>query len=97
MSEGMLDLVAVCADLVGEQVVVDTHTPLIYIGTLDGTRGGALILRDVDVHDASEGRSTKELYIIDTVKFGIKANRREARVMGRVICSVSRLTDVILY
>lgn len=85
------------SDWVGEVVVVDTATPLVYIGTLIELLPGALELAEVDVHDCSEGKAGKELYVIESAKHGVKVNRRRCRLLRRVICSISRLEDVVVY
>lgn len=80
-----------------QTVVVDTATSLIYLGVLAEVSPGFLTLHDVDVHDVSEGASTKELYALEARKFGVKANRRSAKVRLDVVVSISRLEDVIDY
>jgi len=37
--------------LVGDEVVVDTRGPFLYIGTLESVNSNSLRLSDVDVHD----------------------------------------------
>ncbi len=54
-------------------------------------------LTDADVHDTSTGRTSKELYIIDAKKFGVKKNRAHVLVRKVEIVSISRLADVIEY
>jgi len=56
-----------------------------------------LLLRDVDVHDNRETSTSKDLYLIQTKKFGVKKNRLEAAVLRSQVVSVSRLADVIEY
>lgn len=81
----------------GKPVVVDTSTSMIYIGTLSDASGGFLTLVDVDVHDANEGGSTKEVYMLEARKFGIKKNRTSVKIRAAVVISISLLEDVIEY
>jgi len=85
------------ADWVGAIVVVDTHSSFVYIGRLERVGTDMLVVAEVDVHDTTEGRATKELYAIEAKKHGVKVNRREVRVAARVVLSVSRLDDVITF
>ena len=84
-------------EYVGKQVVVDTSTPIFYIGTLDSVDDLFLTLTGCDVHDISEGSSTKELYCIEAKKFGIKKNRTRVKVRKSLMVSISLLEDVIEY
>lgn len=84
-------------DLIGSVVVVDTDSSFVYFGTLDRVDEAFLILKDADAHDRREGPSTKEQYIMDTKRFGVKANRKEVSVRKEMIVAVSRLDDVVVY
>ena len=83
--------------LLGKEVVVDTTTPLIYLGRLVEVGDYFITLEDVDVHDSSEATSSKEVYCIDAKKFGIKKNRRRVMVVKSIVASISLLEDVIEY
>jgi hypothetical protein len=82
---------------VGSIVVLDTATPLLYLGTLERVHEGFLTLTDVDVQDSSQMNSTKEIYILEARKFGVKKNRHRVEVRGDVVVSISRLDEVIEY
>jgi len=83
--------------LLGRQVVVDTRSPWVYIGTLDSVQADSLLLRDVDVHDSGETSTPKERYVLDSCTTGIKANRRSVYVNLEYVVSVSPLDDVIRF
>jgi hypothetical protein len=85
------------ASYVGSIVVLDTATPLLNIGTLEQVRDGFLTLTDVDVQDSKQMNSSKELYILEARKFGVKKNRHRVEVRGDVIVSISKLEEVIEY
>lgn len=85
------------ASLVGQVVVVDTSSPFVYLGTLARVDEDFLVLKDVDAHDCNEGPSTKEQYVMDTKRFGVKANRKEVSVRKAAVVSVSRVDDVITF
>ena len=84
-------------ELLGKVVVVDSDSMFVYLGTLDRVEDHFVVLKDVDAHDRRESPSTKEQYVMETKKFGVKPNRKEIKVRKAVIVSISKLDDVIGY
>lgn len=84
-------------NLVKQQVVVDTRSPWVYIGTLAEVQADCLLLTNVDVHDSGETSTPKERYVLDSRESGIKANRRSVYVNLEYVVSVSLLTEVIKF
>lgn len=84
-------------NLIGCNVVVDTTSSYIYLGRLKEVSDWFITLEDADVHDQKEGYSTKECYIIEAKKYGIKVNRKSVTIRKELIVSFSRLEDVIEY
>lgn len=82
---------------VGVEVVVDTTSSYVFIGKLVEVTPLAMTLGDVDVHDRSESPSTKERYVMEAKKFGIKTNRKSVTVRLETVLCVSKLDDVIEY
>jgi len=82
---------------VGVDVVVDTTSSYVFIGRLKEVTALAMTLSDVDVHDRGESSSTKERYIMEAKKFGIKSNRKSVTVRLETVLCVSKLEDVIEY
>lgn len=78
-------------------VIVDTSSSYLYIGTLSSVGDHFIVLRDVDVHDRAETPTTKEKYVLEARRFGVKPNRKEVSVRKAVIMSLSLLDDVIEY
>ena len=85
------------AGLVGSVVILDTATPLVYIGKLEAWQEGVVLLTDADVHDVTEGRSTKDMYALEARRHGVQRNRARVAVRRDQIVSVSRFDDVVLY
>lgn len=81
----------------GSNVVIDTNSPYLYIGKLIEVDEWFITLTDVDVHDQHEGSSTKEYYIIEAKKYGIKVNRKKVSIRKAQIISFSRLDEVVEY
>jgi len=78
-------------------VVVDTHGRFVYLGRLVEVTSHELVLADADVHDLQDGSSSRDIYILDTRRHGIRENRREVAIRLDDVLSVSRLDDVIKY
>ena len=83
--------------LVGKTVVVDTDSSWLYLGTLARVEDHFIVLTEADVHDRNESPSTKEQYIMDAKRYGVKPNRREVSIRKTLVVSASRLEDVITY
>jgi len=83
--------------LVGLQIVVDTDSSYVYIGTLDSVSRDCLTLADVDVHDTSDSKSSKEGYTHETRKIGLRGNRKTVYLRLERVLSVSRLDDIIKF
>ena len=83
--------------LIGEQVVVDTKGPFVYIGMLTRVSPGTVTLSEVDVHDLRESVSSIDRYLIESVKHGVRVNRHSVQVLAREVVSISRLRDIVPY
>jgi hypothetical protein len=84
-------------DYFGKEVVLDTRGPMVFIGRLEKADAVFYSLADVDVHDLSEGRTTKEKYVLEARKYGVRKNRAAVLVRREEVVSLSRLEDVIEY
>jgi hypothetical protein len=78
-----------------EQVVLDTATPILYLGTLQEITESVFVLADADMHDCRDGHANKEKYLVEAHQNGLAVNRRSVIVMRSVVISVSRLADVV--
>lgn len=84
--------------LVGHDVVLDTRGELLlYIGRLERATEWFFELVEADVHDLTATRTSKELYVMEAAKYGVKKNRKSVMVRKVEVVSISRLTDVIQY
>lgn len=82
-------------ELRGKEVVVDTDASYIYIGILGSITGDCLIMEKTDVHDKNDLGMSKEKYVLETRRHGIKENRHKVYVLKERIVSVSLLEDVL--
>ena len=85
--------------LIDRRVVIDTSGPMVYIGTLQSCSATGYWLVDADVHDRSDGHSTKEVYINQAQEMersGVRrTNRRRVYVERHAVLSLSALDDVV--
>jgi hypothetical protein len=81
--------------LLKDCVVLDTGTPIVYIGLLTTVTESVFVLTDADMHDCRDGHANQEVYLAETRREGVTANRHEVIVMRSAVISVSRLSDVI--
>ncbi len=82
---------------INKDIVLDTRGAILYLGKLAHVYEHFYELADADVHDVLEGHTSKELYIMEARKHGVKKNRKSVFVRKAEIVSISRLEDVIEY
>ncbi len=79
---------------VGKQIVVDTCSNWIYLGTLNQVSDTSLVLTDADAHDISDTDVSKEFYIFDSKTTGIKANRKQVFISLDFVVGFSAMEDI---
>ena len=84
-------------ELLHQVVVIDTDSQFIHIGTLAAITPTAVLLTDVDIHYMSDAATSREVYLMESAKFGVRANRKKTTLMRSKVLSVSLLEDVIQY
>jgi len=80
--------------MVGQVVVVDLGPAYVCIGTLSGFDHAFLDLADADLHDFRDSTATREVYVYDSKRYGVRRNR--ARVLVRLdeVVAITRFADV---
>ena len=84
-------------DLIGRVVVLDTKSPMLYIGTLAEANDYYLTLTDADVHNMDDSLTTRDVYTMEAKKLGIHANRKRVVVRHAEVVSASALDDIVEY
>ena len=82
-------------EFVGKNVVVDVESMFVYVGKLQEVRDKTLVLKNADVHDLRDSKTTREIYVRDARVHGIQPNRKSVLVRLDKIVSVALLDDVI--
>ena len=80
-----------------EPVIIDTKSSYLFIGTLQKIGDFFLTMVDVDVHDQNDFNKTKEIYVMEAAKYGIKVNRKSVNIVKTEMISISLLSDVVKY
>ena len=63
------------AALVEQEVVIDLRSPYVCLGTLRGFDAEFLEVADADLHDFRDSKATREVYVFDSARLGIRRNR----------------------
>ncbi|WP_372366967.1 hypothetical protein [Candidatus Uabimicrobium sp. HlEnr_7] len=80
-----------------QEVVIDTKSSYLFIGRLQKVGDFFLVMEDVDVHDQSDFNKTKEIYVMEAAKYGIKINRKQVNIVKSEMISISLLGDIVKY
>lgn len=83
------------SSLVGEALVLDLGSPYVILGTLEQADALFISLIEADVHDLRDSKTTRELYVLEARKHGIRSNRNRVSVRLEEVVSLSRLADVV--
>lgn len=81
-------------EMVGQVVVVDLKSSYVCIGTLVAYDGQYLDMRDADLHDFRDSAATREVYVYDSVRLGIRRNRARALIRQDDVVAISRFEDI---
>ncbi len=75
-------------------VVIDTRSSWVYMGVLKTVLDDAVELTEVDVHDSKDTSTSKEVYVLESRRTGIKSSRDRVFINLDYIVSFSLLEDV---
>jgi hypothetical protein len=81
--------------LLDAEVVLDVSSPYVILGTLTAVDALHVVLRDADVHDLRDSKTTRELYVLQARRHGVRCNRTRVCVRRDEIVGWSRLADVV--
>lgn len=81
--------------LMGETVVLDLSSRYVCLGRLVGNDETYLELRDADLHDLRDSTVTREVYVYDSRRLGIRRNRDRVLVRRDEVIAVARFEDVV--
>ena len=83
------------ASLIGQVVVLDLRSSYVCLGTLVEVGPQYFTLTDADLHDFRDSAATREVYVYDSVRLGIRRNRARVQVLRDEVVAVARFRDVL--
>jgi small nuclear ribonucleoprotein (snRNP)-like protein len=81
-------------DLLGAEVVIDLRSTYVCLGTLHAIDGEFLELINADLHDFRDGSATREIYVYDALRLGIRRNRARMLLRMAEVVAIARLDAV---
>ena len=81
--------------LVGKIIAIDLQSLYVIIGELEDIDHRYLILKEVDVHDLRDSKTTRERYLVESKKYGVRVNRNRVYVSHNEVVSFSLLEDIL--
>jgi hypothetical protein len=80
--------------LIGQMVVVDMRSTYVCLGTLVGFDEVFLDLIDADLHDFRDSPATREIYVYDSARLGIRRNRARVLLRQNEVVAITRFGDI---
>jgi hypothetical protein len=80
--------------LIGHVVVIDLSSPYVCLGRLVGRDGQFLELADADLHDFRDSPATREIYVYDSVRLGIRRNRARVLIRRDEVVAITRFDAI---
>jgi small nuclear ribonucleoprotein (snRNP)-like protein len=81
--------------MIGQRVVVDLRSEYVCLGTLQSIDELFLELGNADLHDLRDTDTTRELYVAESKRTGIKRNRRRLLLLRAEMVAIALLEDVV--
>jgi hypothetical protein len=81
--------------LVGQVVVLDLRSPYVCLGTLASADAEYLEMRDADLHDFRDSRATREIYVHDAKRLGIRRNRQCVLIRRDEVVAIAAFESVV--
>ena len=80
--------------LVGQLVILDLKSSYVCLGRLAGFDPLFFELTDADLHDFRDSTATREVYVYDSARLGIRRNRARILVRRDEVIAVARFDDI---
>ena len=89
------DTTSLMDQLLGQTVVIDLASPYVCLGNLVGFDREYLEIRDADLHDFRDSPATRELYVYNSVRVGIRRNRGRVLIRRAEVVALTRFSDIL--
>ena len=80
--------------LLGQVVVIDLRSSYVCLGTLVAYDELYFELRDADLHDFRDSTATREVYVYDSHRLGIRRNRARVLIRQDDVVAITRFSDI---
>lgn len=80
--------------MIGQVVVVDLRSTYVCLGTLAGGDDQYLEMLDADFHDFRDSTATREIYVYDSARYGIRRNRARILLRQEDVVAITRFADI---
>ena len=80
--------------LVGQVVILDLKSSYVCLGTLDKIDPLFFTVVDADLHDFRDSTATREIYVYDSARLGIRRNRARVLVRRDEVVALTRFVDI---
>ncbi len=80
--------------LVGHVVVLDLKSSYVCLGTLEVIDPLFFVVIDADLHDFRDSSATREVYVYDSARLGIRRNRARVLVRRDEVVALTRFADI---
>lgn len=80
--------------LVGQLVVLDLSSSYVCLGTLVAVDPLFFAVDDADLHDFRDSAATREVYVYDSARLGIRRNRSRVLIRRDEVIAVTRFGDI---
>jgi hypothetical protein len=74
--------------------VIDLRSEFVCLGTLVGLDQAFLEVVDADLHDLRDSPATREIYVYDSLRLGIRRNRARLLIRRDEIVAIGRFCDI---
>ena len=82
-------------EYIGQKVVVDLKSEFVCLGTLVRADDHFLEIKNADLHDLRDTDTSRENYVIASVKTGVKRNRKRLLLFRSELVAISLLDDIV--
>ena len=80
--------------LVGRVVVLDLKSSYVCLGTLETVDPLFFTVVDADLHDFRDSTATREIYVYDSKRLGIRRNRSRVLVRRDEVVALTRFDEI---
>lgn len=82
-------------DFLNLEVVLDLRSPYVCLGKLAAIHESYFELRDADLHDLRDTKTSREDYVVAAQATGIKRNRQRVLIRRDEVIAIAKIEDVV--